>query len=400
MLHAVLAAVAFVQPPPPPADKPPPAPPVPGPTMTAAPTSAAIKGDEIDAAIATGVALLLKLQEGDPNTSAKAEPSSIAEWPYEGVYRVGGKIPIGYRIGGSAIVCSALLAAPGYEGDDARKTAVARSIKFICDGTDHPLMSVKDYSAGYDVRGWGYTYGAQFLLELKNAKQVPEGHTEAVDTALTFYLQAIEQTQMPGTGGWNYARPAGKDTPGAPSSFMTASTVQALLLAKSSGYAVNEETLTKALNFLEKSRYGTGSVAYSGEAGNRASGDGVPGAVGRMCIVEATLRMAGRGSVKDVRGAVDAFLVHWDWLEVRRQKTGTHVAPYGVAPYYFMFAHRYAAQAIELLPKAERDEYRRRYRLTLWRSREADGSWNDRVFRRSAGYGTAMAMLSLMEGRK
>ena len=101
--------------------------------------------------------------------------------------------------------------------------------------------------------------------------------------------------------------------------------------------------------------------------------------------------------MKDVRGALDAFFTHWEWLESRRQKTGTHVPPFNVAPYYFMFAHRYAAQCVEMLPAAEREEYRRRYLLTLWKSREADGSWNDRVFKRSAGYGTAMAVMGMVD---
>ncbi len=42
--------------------------------------------------ILTAVTQLLLMQESD------------GTWPYEGVYRVGGEIPIGYRIGGTALV--------------------------------------------------------------------------------------------------------------------------------------------------------------------------------------------------------------------------------------------------------------------------------------------------------
>jgi len=104
---------------------------------------------------------------------------------------------------------------------------------------------------------------------------------------------------------------------------------------------------------------------------------------------------AGRGSVDRVRAAVDAFIVHWKWLDDRRAKTGTHIGPYAVAPYYFMFAHHYAARAIELLPANEREEYRRRTNELLMSVRSQDGSWNDRVFTRSSAYGTAFALLSL-----
>lgn len=395
-------------------------------------TSAAISSADIDAALATGVQRLLAMQEGDPNRTTGADADADAspprrepakgdpvkrdpaqpavatpppsEWPYEGVYRVRGQIPIGYRVGGTAICGLALIDAPGYDDDAPRQAAVRRAIQFVCAGIDHPLMSVKDYDAGYDVRGWGYTYGALFLLELQRERRLPPDLAPDADKALAFYLDALEQTQIPSVGGWNYARPQGRETEASPSSFMTAATVQTLLAAKAAGREVNAPTLERALAFLEKTRYASGAVAYAGTVPEgrqpRGTSDAVPGAVGRMCIVEATLLMAGRGSVRDVRGALDAFFTHWQWLYQRSQKTGTHIPPYMVAPYYFMFAHRYAAQCVELLPPSERDEYRRRFRLLLWQSRQPDGTWNDRVFPRSGAYGTAMAMLALMESAK
>jgi hypothetical protein len=45
----------------------------------------------IESAVQKGIAFLLSAQEGTPK----------AQWPYEGVYRVGGEIPVGYRIGGT-----------------------------------------------------------------------------------------------------------------------------------------------------------------------------------------------------------------------------------------------------------------------------------------------------------
>lgn len=116
-----------------------------------------------------------------------------------------------------------------------------------------------------------------------------------------------------------------------------------------------------------------------------------------MTLGETTLALGGRGSIPRVRGSIDAFIVHWEWLDKRRAKPGTHQPPYMVAPYYFMFAHHYAAQAIEMLPSSERAEYRRRVNQLLLSVRAQDGTWNDRVFGRSAGYGTAMALLALMQ---
>ncbi len=69
--------------------------------------------------------------------------------------------------------------------------------------------------------------------------------------------------------------------------------------------------------------------------------------------------------------------------------------PYGVAPYYFFYAHGYVAQAIEMLPETERYVLRAKLASILWYVREESGGWNDRVFRRSENYGTAMSLLAL-----
>ncbi|MGI9014124.1 MAG: hypothetical protein ACR2GY_07730 [Phycisphaerales bacterium] len=340
----------------------------------------------LDELIQAGVERILQLQEGDAH----------AEWPYEGVYRVpeegqrGAVIPIGYRVGGTAICATALMHSPGYADDIKRVEAVERAARFIIDQTQHPLMAFEEIISNYDVRGWGYTYGVQFLLQYQH-----EDWEEEILAAIEFCLKGIAATEIPENGGWNYARRGGFDQPGPMSPFMTAPTVQTLLLAKTKGFEVDDAMIERGLDALELARTESGGYVYSGTAGPRAN-DLVPGSIGRMVCAEATLFMAGRSSASDVRGAVDAFFVHWDWLDKRRAQTGTHVAPYGVAPYYFYFAHYYAAQAIELLPEPERAEYRRRLREVLLRNRLEDGSWNDRVFARSASYGTAMSIMALM----
>jgi hypothetical protein len=233
---------------------------------------------------------------------------------------------------------------------------------------------------------------------MKERGLVPEGKSAEVERAIGFYLKAIEKTEIPRVGGWNYARPPGITTVAPPSPFMTAPTLQALFEARRQGYEVDAAVVGRALDYLESSRNAAGSVAYSGSGEKKK--DGVPGAVGRMLATESVLYLAGRGEQKDVRAALDAFIVHWEWLEKRRAQNGTHVAPYGVAPYYFYYAHYYAAVATELLPEHERGEYRRRVAGLVMATRGEDGSWNDRVFERSANYGTAMAVMALgMEGR-
>jgi len=316
------------------------------------------------------------------------------EWPYQGVYRVNGEIPVGYRVGGTAIGGLALLRAPAGGNTQRIEQAVARAAAVVIASIDHPRMKHR-FDATYDVRGWGYTYGLSFLLSLRGSGRMPDDLAAGGDAAIRFFIAGLEATAIPESGGWNYARPKGFAGPGLSSSFMTAPTLQALFEASGQGFAVNREVVRRAIDALEESRSVTGAFAYKGPV-TRETRDAVPGAIGRMPAAEVTLFLAGRGQLSRVRGAIDAFLVHWQWLERRRAKKGTHAGRYNIAPYYFYFAHYYAAQAVELLPDPDRGEYRRRIRDLLVATRREDGTWNDRVFPQSAAYGTSVAVLSMM----
>ena len=121
----------------------------------------------------------------------------------------------------------------------------------------------------------------------------------------------------------------------------------------------------------------------------------MPGSSARSSVAELALYKAGRSDVDELRRAVDGFFVGWDDLLVRKSQQGTHVGPYGIAPYYFFFGHTFAAHAIEELPEKERAARRDELAEVLWRTREENGSWNDRIFPRTASYSTAMAMMAL-----
>src|SRR5207248_9043113 len=62
------------------------------------------------------------------------EPSGA--WPYEGVYRVGGQIPAGYRLGGTALVASTLLLAAPQDADAG--AAVGRGLAFVLKELNDP----------------------------------------------------------------------------------------------------------------------------------------------------------------------------------------------------------------------------------------------------------------------
>ncbi|MFI4855388.1 MAG: hypothetical protein ACIAQF_10485 [Phycisphaerales bacterium JB065] len=346
---------------------------------------AEVTGPMQQEAVRVAVARLLEMEEGPDR----------GEWPYEGVYRVGRRIPIGYRVGGTAIVCETLIHTRGWDEDPARREAVERGIRFVLASREHPLMNPV-YDGGYDVRGWGYTTALSMLTLAAESGKFEAEQTQSMRDGAAWYLKAIEQTEIPQAGGWNYARRPGIETVSPPSSFMTAMTVLAIMDAKDAGLEVDQGVLDRAVVFLESSRADTGEYVYSGTAQQRRAG-GVPGATGRMLVSEVALQRVGKGDMDRLRASLAAFVEHWDELEKRRAKPGTHQPPYGVAPYYFYFAHRYAAEAVELLPEEERAAERAKVLGLLWLTRDAeDGTWNDRVFPRSASYGTAMSVLAIL----
>ena len=319
------------------------------------------------------VELLVELQEAD------------GQWAYEGVYRVARQIPVGYRVGGTAIVADTLLYAA--RNDSAAKAAIARAIPFVLKHLDDPRM-VPSTEEGYDVRVWGHACALEFLCHLRAAGTAGE-HAAAVAAWIPKLVATLVTEEISG-GGWNYASRQRH------ASFVTAPVTQALLLARSQGEKVPEEVLSRARKVLEASRSSVGAFAYSGTGSRGRPGDQVPGSAARSAVCEVTLMLLGGGSLDAVRAAIDIFHTNWDELKKRHQQTGTHVPPYMIAPYYFYYGHRYAAQAIEMLPESERAKERDRLLSVILKTRDTDGTWNDRVFPRSRAYGTAMCLVALL----
>lgn len=348
---------------------------------------------DVERATLEGIAAMLALQEGEDGD----------QWPYEGVYREDrGLLPVGYRVGGTAIACLGLIAAPGYRADEARRAAVARGLAFVLKTLDAPRMAV-EFEGAYDVRGWGHIYALELLLHLQDAGLVPTEQRTEVEAKAKWLVGALCDSAIPVTGGWNYSRPRGYKSPqNRASTFMTAPALQALFHAKARGHDVLDAVVVQALDALDRARAKPGGYAYGAPAEGQAEVeeaqlsmmDKTPSSAARATVCETTLLLAGRGDLDRLEAAIDRFFAHWDDLAVRKSQTGTHIKPYGIAPYYFLFGHLYVAQAIEQLADAEkRATLRARLRQFLARSREEDGSWNDRQFGRSGGYGTALALL-------
>ena len=202
------------------------------------------------------------------------------EWPYEGVYRVGdeGVIPAGYRLGGTAICCEALIEVPGYAEDPARRAAVERAVDHMVELIEEDPALEPGPKHGYDVRGWGHAYALKLFLRLVDREVLDEERAAIVTDLIPHLVYCIETNALP-SGGWNYAG-------GRASSFMTASTLLALFPAKARGHFVDEEIVEKALATLEGARHETnGAFAYAGAGDEEGN---LEGSTSRCCSTLAT----------------------------------------------------------------------------------------------------------------
>lgn len=312
-----------------------------------------------------------------------------APWPYEGNYRVAGKIPVTYQVGGTSLVSLAILYG-AKKNDDSAWAAFRSGLNFVLEQNDHPMMKAARVD-GYDMRVLAQAYALLFLRHVQ-LKDAGGDLADQVAPAMAKLAKALVLEQMK-DGGWNYqGRPVH-------SSFVTASVVQALLWARPVNDIITDEVLTGATAALEASRFKDGGFLYFGtheSKPKRDLQDQLPGSIARGAICETMLSRLGKGSTVRIEHSIESFYLHWDQLEARRGIPGTHDGPYLIAPYYFYYGHRYAAQAIELLPESRRLAERQRMFNLLMRTRNSNEMWNDRNFARSRSYSTAMVLLALM----
>ncbi len=402
MLHVLplLVALALPQDPKPKAAKPAPSADAQRELKEKALAGKPVDGAEIDSAIQRGIVLLLAEQESlDPANESKRE------WPYEGVYRaqeLPGKppvIPLGYRVGGTSIAAIALIEASAGKPRPEVREALERALGFVLEKLEDPLLN-DEFLHGYDVRGWGHAYGLAFLLRARDAQDRARGAAH----------------------GGRHGDPRAGRAPGAHCDLRAGRLELRAQQGPDARRALDVHDRAHAAGPLRgrarrRRRRPRGGREGARDAGVRAAGDGafqygtnpehktgkgieeVAGSIGRSPVCEVTLYLAGRGSVERIRSSIEDFFAHWEWLEVRRRQNQTHIPPYMIAPYFYFYAHRYVAQAIEFLPEAERPALRERLTKLLWAVREEDGGWNDRVFPRSENFGTAMTLLALVAPR-
>lgn len=304
-----------------------------------------------------------------------------------------------YRLAADALACEALRVAP--ETPD-RRAALERGLAWLAE--QRPLQR----GADWDVDAtWGSLYGYVVLVSaaLDGRFDAEPWAPRLRESALRFWNDlAVRQTRE---GGWAYYDdPPFTLRPTWATSFCTALVLPSLIRGRAElALPIGAERVERATEYLRRCALPNGAFAYDLNPVPQPYGglhiDQVKGSLGRIQVCHVALARAGVGWVTAdrVREGLAAFFEHHRMLDFARTRPIPHEGPYRNAGYFYLFAHYYAAQAIELLPEGEREGWHRKLRPHVIKTMATDGSTSDFL---TASYqlvaGTSYAALALSIG--
>lgn len=303
-----------------------------------------------------------------------------------------------FQYGANALAVRALLAV---EETAERRAALEKGLQWLCT-TEMPRRG-----NDWDVDcSWSAVCGFDTLVAAALDPRFAKGDLRArIDARGKELYLLLEKNQEP-LGGWGYYEgPVVSRRPTWSTSFTTALVVPALVDAARLEWGVDPKVTARAARYVADCALPNGAYEYDLNPIPRVSGgehiNDVKGSLGRMQVCNWARRRAGDARVTDekIRAGVEAFFEHHRFLDVARTKPIPHEAYYANAAYFYLFAHRFAACAIDELPAAEREGYHARLRPHLVAIQSADGSSFDflgSTFMTTAG--TAFAILALQAG--
>jgi hypothetical protein len=254
---------------------------------------------------------------------------------------------------------------------------------------------------------WSALYGYVALVTAAADPRVAEGPlAEAVEARGRAFARQLAHNETP-SGGWAYYDdPPYTQRPKWATSFCTALVLPALREGIERGWVEDAGMLPRAVRAVRRSALPSGAFTY--DASNpipRYLGgehiDDVKGSLGRIQVCHWGLARVGEPTITEerLRWGLEAFFEHHRFLRTARGRPIPHEGFYANAGYFYLFAHYYAAEVIELLPEDEREAWHMRLRPWLIEAQNADGSAVDFLV---SGYmrvaGTAYLALALGKG--
>jgi len=249
-----------------------------------------------------------------------------------------------------------------------------------------------------------YTYVALARAAQDPRFQAPTWR-QRIDARAAKALEFFAAHQVP-LGGWGYYDfPYPTETPKWATSFATACVVPALVDGVRLGWKVDKPMLDRARDYVRSCALPNGAYEYDLNPIPRISGgemiNNVKGSLGRIQVCNWALVSAGDKSVTQdkLREGLASFFEEHKFLDVARMRPIPHEAYYANAGYFYFFGHYHCARVINLLPKAEREEWHAKLRPHLAKTLRDDGSTSDyHIQSWSVTAGTSFAALALALG--
>ncbi len=350
---------------------------------------------QIDAAIARGVAFLLKSQNA--NGSWGSERSSRPDEVYA-------PIPDAHRSFRAATtsLCISALCEVGGGLERGTRPEVDRAIDRAEAWLMEILPTLRRDSLDALYNNWAHAYSIDAMVHLL--------HRHANDPERCKQLRALIDGQIDRLrryecidGGWCYyddfdfqtQRPIGSTI-----SFVTATVLIAFDEARQEGVSVPKQLVDRGMASILRQRKPDFSYDYGEYLKylpmmpiNRPGGS-----LGRSQACNLAMRLWGDKKVTDkiMETWLDRLFAREMWLDLGRKKPIPHESWMQVAGYFFYYGHYYAARCIELLPPAERPERQDHLAQILLHLQQPDGTWWDFPFYNyHQAYGTAFALMTL-----
>ncbi len=325
-----------------------------------------VSADEARGALDRALAWLVSDQAGD---------GSWATGVLEGVMEYGFSVESFYdwKVASCALACQALLRA---EETPARRAALERGLGWLTRARE--LKRPSDWDSDFV---WGALYGTVLCVEAaEDPRFAGKPLSAAIEAAGRRFLDLLVANQTP-LGGWAYYDdPPFSRRPKWDTSFCTALVLPTLKEAERLSWLADPAVLARAKRYVSRCALPNGAYSYSLDPIPGFDGgehiDDVKGSLARIQVCNWALAAVGEKKITPdrLREGLENLFRHHRFLDAARLRPIPHEAYYYNSGYFYLFGHYYAAEAIELLPAAERDALHARLRAHLSRTQRDDGS--------------------------
>jgi hypothetical protein len=345
------------------------------------------QAEDVPIAIRHGLKFLLEEQNEDGSWGGTKDATFTSSFANPSTYRM-------WQIGASALATRSLFELGTTKEQQA---AADRGLDFLM-ANDKPVRP-----ADWDVdNNWAIIYNLDTISRaLQHPRYAGSPKEEALRQSGRNLLDGLKKYQSP-RGGWGYYSDSISGwRPDWATSFTTAAAVIALVEAKEAGLPVDEKVYLAGVKAVEHARLPNGAYDYEVRAVTRhlrlESINQVQGSLGRIQVCNLALYRAG-GSVKqeDLVWGLEQFVKHHKFLDVARNKPIPHEAYYANAAYFYLFAHYYASQVLEVLPAEVREKFAPFVQAGILKTQQKDGSmWDFWIASNTKPYGTAFGAMGL-----